>query len=41
MGKIIVSKGGVVVKEIDAVLAEELQAMSYFDTIKKIGECWR
>ena len=41
VGKIIVSKGGVVVKEIDAVLAEELQAMSYFDTIKKIGECWR
>lgn len=40
VGKVLVSKSGVVVKEIDVVTGQDLKAMTYLDALKKIGEKW-
>lgn len=40
VGKVVVSKSGVVVKEIDVATCEDLKPMTYFDALKKIGEIW-
>ncbi len=40
VGKIIITKNGVVVKEIDAVSKTDLAKMSFMDSVKKIGEKW-
>ena len=40
VGKVLVSKSGVIVKEIDVVTNQDLKSMTYFDALKKIGEKW-
>ena len=40
VGKVLVSKSGVIVKELDVVTNQDLKSMTYFDALKKIGEKW-
>ena len=40
VGKITISKNGVVTKEIAVVTREAVEKLSYLDTLKKIGEKW-
>ena len=39
-GKIVISKNGVIVKEIDMVSHENIEKMSYLDSLKKVCENW-
>lgn len=40
VGKVVITKGGVVVKEIPLVTKSDLKKMTYMDSLKKIGEKW-
>ena len=40
VGKIIVSKNGVVTKEIDLISRDSVEKLGYVDTLKKITEKW-
>ena len=40
IGKIIVSKNGVIIKEISVVTNQDVEKMSFTDTLRKIGQNW-